>query len=333
MARMLLILLALLFVHTEAVAGASARNLCVFDPSGANGDAFQMLRDYRTAAAGWGVQFKLKPYTDEKTASEDFKAGKCDAVVLTGPRVRSFQPFTGTIEAMGAIPTYSHLKRVVRSLANPKAAKLMKTGAFETAAIFPGGSILLFVNDRTINTVEKLAGKRLAVLEYDTASKVMAKHVGASMVGADLGTFAGMFNNKNVALCYAPATAYQALELHKGIGKNGGVIRFPLAQVTFQVLTRAENFSDVFMKSSRSWAAQNFDRFLKLSMQAESTIPKSTWIEIPANDQARYEKMFQETRLRLRDQEKVYDRKMLSLLRKVRCKVDRGRSECVSKLE
>ena len=51
--------------------------------------------------------------------------------------------------------------------------------------------------NKGINSVEKLAGKRLAVLEHDKASKTMASQVGASMVSADLGTFAGMFNNKN----------------------------------------------------------------------------------------------------------------------------------------
>ena len=85
-------------------ANAGNLNLCVYDPSGANGDAFQLMKEYRIAALGWGVDFKLKPYTDEKTAAEDFKAGQCDGVVLTGTRVRSFQKFTGTIEAMGAVP-------------------------------------------------------------------------------------------------------------------------------------------------------------------------------------------------------------------------------------
>ena len=171
-------------IMTANLAFAEAKTLCVYDPGGASGDAYQIIKDYRTAAAGWGVEFTLKPYTDEKTAADDFKAGQCDAVVLTGTRVRRFQKFSGTIEAMGGLPTYAHLKKVVKALANPKAGKLLKSGDFETAGILPGGAVYLLVNDRSINTVEKMAGKRLAVLEYDKAAKVMVSHVGASSVSA-----------------------------------------------------------------------------------------------------------------------------------------------------
>jgi hypothetical protein len=314
-------------------ASADGMNLCVYDPGGASGDAYQIIKDYRTAAAGWGVNFTLKPYTDEKTAADDFKAGQCKAVVLTGTRVRKFQKFSGTIEAMGALPTYKHLKMVIKALSKPKAGKLLKSGAYETVGILPGGAVFLLVNDRKINTVEKLAGQRLAVLEHDKAAKVMVAHVGASAVSADMATFAGMFNNGNVAMCYAPAIAYHALELHKGLGKKGGIIRYPLAQVTFQILIRSENFPPEFGNNSRKWAADSFERFKGLATQAENKIPARYWLEIPDDDKARYDQMFQETRIRLRDQGKVYNKTMLKLLRRIRCKVDGTRPECTENKE
>lgn len=326
-------LAALFLLSSSVVAQAETLSLCVYDPSGANGDAFQLMKEYRIAAQGWGVDFKLKPYTDEKTASEDFKAGQCDGVVLTGTRVRSFQKFTGTIEAMGAVPSYDHLRSVVGYLASPKLAKYQKSGDYETAAVFTGGAVYLFLNDRKVNTVEQLAGKRLAVLEYDTASKVMASQVGASVVGAEIGTFAGMFNNKNVAICYAPALAYEALELYKGMGGSGGVIKYPLAQVTFQVLIRSSKFPVTFAAESRKWATQNFDRFKGMAVQAEKKIPGPKWVDIPANDRARYDEMFLETRVRLRDQEKIYDKTMLNIMKRVRCKKDGARAECALKRE
>ena len=104
----------------------------------------------------------------------------------------------------------------------------------------------------------------------------MASQVGASMVSADLGTFAGMFNNKNVAMCYAPALAYEALELHKGMGAKGGVLKYPLAMVTFQVLTRSSQFSPDYANASRKWAADNFNKFQALNQMAESKIPSSS---------------------------------------------------------
>lgn len=326
--------IALAAAFAAAPAGAVEKaSLCVYDPSGANGDIFNLMKDYRTAAVGWGVEFTLQPYTDEKTASEDFKAGKCDAVLMTGTRVRAFHKFAGTAEAMGALPKYEQLKTVITNLSSAKAATLMKSGDYEVAGIFPGGAVYLFVSDRNTDTVEELAGKKLATLEFDDAAKVMVRQVGASMMGADVSTFSGMFNNGSVDAAYAPATAYKALELYKGIGSKGGVIRYPLAQMTLQLLVRDSKFADDFTQQSREYASKNFDRALSLVKQAEKEVPANHWIDIPEDDQKRYDQMFLDVRVRLRDQEKVYDKTMLTLLRRIRCQTDAARAECAEKRE
>lgn len=314
-------------------AHAETRALCVYDPGGGNGDIFNMMKDYRTAAKGWGVDFTLKPYTDEKTAAEDFKAGQCHAVLMTGTRSRQFQKFAGTIEAMGALPAYKQLNRVVKALSGPGASKLMRSGPYEIAAIYPGGAVYLLVRDRNVDTVPELAGKRLATLEYDEAAKTMVRKVGASLVAADVGTFAGMFNNGSVDACYAPATAYQALELYKGVGKKGGIIRYPLAQMTLQMLIRSKDFPKDFPAASRKFAATKFKTGLKLVSGAEKAIPAASWIEIPTADKARYDEMFRDVRITLRDKAKLYHPKTLTMLRKVRCKSDKARAECAEKRE
>ena len=125
-------LIALVALALPAQASTKA-SLCIYDPAGANGDVFNLMKDYRAAAAGWGVDFTLKPYTDEKTAAEDFKAGQCTAALITGTRARPFQKFSSTVEAMGALPTYGNLKSVVSSLLSKKAAR------FTTPASRPRG--------------------------------------------------------------------------------------------------------------------------------------------------------------------------------------------------
>ncbi|MFN3198747.1 MAG: putative solute-binding protein [Bradymonadia bacterium] len=317
---------------SSAFAG-EAKTLCVYDPSGANGDSFQFMKDYKTAAVAWGVDFTLKPFTDEKIAAEDFKASQCDVALLTGTRTRAFNKFTGTIEAMGALSEYPLLKKLIKNLASPKAGKLMRSGDYEVAGVFPGGAVFLFVNDRNIDTVGELAGKRIAALDFDKAAQVMVRHVGASMVPAELATFSGMFNNGSVQAAYSPSLGYKALELYKGIGKNGGVIRYPLAQLTFQLVTRPGSMPEGFGEKSRAWAAANFDKFLKVVKRSDAGVDAKHWVDIPDADKAKYDIMFQEVRIRLRDQEKVYDKKMLKLLRKLRCKADGARAECAEKKE
>ena len=89
------------------------RTFCVFDIIGANGDTFNIMRDYKTAAVEWGVDVELKPYPDEKIASEDLKAGQCDAAVLTGIRGRQFNSYTGSMDSIGAIPSYDAMRTVI----------------------------------------------------------------------------------------------------------------------------------------------------------------------------------------------------------------------------
>jgi hypothetical protein len=315
-----------------AAAAPVSRKICVYDPSGANGDAFNAMKDYQAAALAWGVKLTLEPYTDEKTAAEDFKAGKCDAALLTGVRARAFNKFTGSLEAMGAVPSYAELHTVIALLASPKAASRMRSGEFDTVGIFPAGAVYLYLRNRKLKDVGDLAGKRIATLAFDQAAVTMVNRAGASLVPADIGTFSGMFNNGSVDVCYAPATAYQPLELQKGLAKKGGIARYPLAQLTLQLLARVGRFPDGFGNASRQYAANHFNQLLSLVKRAEKAVPAHYWIDITGKARTRYDNLFRDVRIKLRN-EGVYDATMLTLLRRVRCRQDPARAECAQKEE
>jgi len=316
-----------------ATAEPVTRTVCVFDPGGANGDAFNLMKDYQAAAIAWGVKLALKPYIDEKTAAEDFKAQRCHAALLTGVRTRPFNKFSGTIEAVGALRNYEQLGAVIQNLAHPRASSLMRRGDYETVAVFPAGAVYLLVRDRNMKTVGDLAGRRVATMDYDVAAKVMVQTAGASMVVADSGTFASMFNNGGVYACYAPATAFVPLELQKGLGTTGAVIRYPLAQLTMQLVTRATDFPEGFGVKSREWVAKEFRRMLRFIEKADRSIPARYWLDVPRADQDRQDRIFRDVRIRLRDQEKVFDAQALKLLRRVRCQSEAARAECAEKKE
>ena len=329
----LITLVAALLAPALANATPVEKKLCVFDVSGKNGDIFNLMKDYQAKALEWGVKFEMKPYTDEKIAAGDFKAGQCDAVLITGTRARRFHKLAGTVEAMGALPTYAHLKKMLASMHNKRMAKLMKKGKYEVGGLFPAGAVYLFVNDRSIDTVGELSGKKIATLDYDAAAKRMVAHVSASMAGADITTFSGMFNNKSVSACYAPATAYKALELYKGIGSKGGVIEYPLAQLTLQLLIRTDAFPEGYGQKSRDFANSKYKAALALVKKAEKDIPKAAWVKIPPKDKEAYDEMFRSVRIELRDKEPVFHKTGLKLMRKIRCKIDGARAECAEKTE
>ncbi len=325
------VLLASLF-GANAFAG-EARTLCVYDPSGANGDAYMTMKDYQVAASAWGYDFTLKPYTNEKTAADDFKAGKCDAAFLTGVRARGFTKFAATVEALGATPSYELLGSAITLMAQPKVASKMKTGDYETAMVMPMGAVYIMVRDRAWNSLESIAGKRISTIGFDAAATHMVTLAGASMVAADISTFGGIFNNGAADICYAPTTAFKPLELEKGVKAKGGIIRYPIAQLTGQVLVHASKFTPEFSQKSREYGASNYTKILTISTKADAEVAAKYWIDIDKDARARYDALFQDVRVKLRDDEQIYDKDMLGIMRRLRCKEDATRPECAQKRE
>lgn len=318
----------ILTISSQA-AFTKTKKVCIFDLLGANGPVFAQMKDYKTAALDWGVELVLKPYTSERVAAEDFKSGLCDAVSFTGIRSRQFNSFTGSLDAVGAMPTYAHLKSVIATISTNKAAKLMTSDPYEVVGIFPGGAVYLFVRDRRIDTVGELAGKRFAVMDSDPAQTDMVAFVGASPVGTSIANMYSKFNNGSVDITYGPAIVYEAMELHKGLQPAGGVIRFSLAQMTMQILIKSNEFPEGFGQKSRNYALSQFDQGVKLVNRYESKIPEKFWIDIPESDKNRYMEVFRQSRIRLRDKG-IYNSKTLKVMRMLRCKKSPSQQECTA---
>lgn len=327
-------LAALSIAAIAPISSAQAATMCVFDVIGANGDVYNMVKDFTLELKTHGIDFDLKPYTDEGVAIGDFNSGQCDAVAATDLRTRPFNRFTGSISAVGALPTYKDLETLLATLAQPKAAPLMKENGYEVLGIVPAGAGFLFVNDREIDTAAELAGKRVATLDYQKDAIHMVNYVKATVVPSDMTNFAGKFNNGSVDTAYAPAFAYEALELYKGIGDKGGIVDYPLAQLTVQIIARDEVLEDSVAQKAREVAWGMFPQAMNMIGGLEKAIPEDKWIRIPEKDIVGYQEMFRENRLEMRDGVNgapvVYSPKMLSLMSKIRCSSNPGASECTA---
>lgn len=323
---------ATLAVSVSAAAAPAKQILCVWDISGTQGDVYNMMKDYKLAAARWGANIELKPYTDEKIASEDFKAGQCDAVVMTGLRGRQFNGFTGSLDSLGSQPTYKHVEKVLATLSKPNAAKLMVSGNYEVAGLTPMGAAYLFVNDRSINNVGKMSGKKIAVLDYDKAQAKMVQKLGAQPVASDIMNFAGKFNNGSVDIIGAPAAAFKPLELFKGLGSKGAIAQFPLVQLSLQIIIRQDRFPEGYGQKSREYVYTQLPRAMALVTNAEKEIDKRYWMTIPEADQEKYTLMIRESRIALTN-EGIYDKKTMHMLKQIRCQITPSDAECSQTLE
>ena len=319
----------LLGVSLSAITGlAQAKQvICVFDLVGKNGDVFALMKDYQLAAKNWGADIELRVGQNEAVIAEDFKAGKCDGISVTGMRGRQFNSFTGSLDAIGAIPDIKLAVKVMQGLVSPTFAKHMVRGKYEVVGVIPVGDAFLMVNDRSINTVAKAAGKKIAVLDYDEAQKIMVQQIGAQAVTADVTNFGAKFNNGQVDIIGAPAAVFKPLELHKGLGSKGAIVNYPILQVTGNLIIHPDKFPAGYGQKSREWVKSQLPRAFGILGKIKTDIPAKYWMQVPAADKPGYQKLMREARVDL-TKRGVYDKRMMKLLWQFRCKEDPKNFEC-----
>jgi hypothetical protein len=305
----------------------AAINYCVYDPLGAQGDYFAMAKDYQLAARRWNVSLNLKPYNSETIAVEDFKAGQCDMVNMTGLRTRLFNQFTGTIDAPGAVEDYPEMRSVMGLMASPKLANYMVSGQYEVTGIMPLGAAYTFVNDRHMNTIAQFAGKKIAVMGWDKTESIIAEQFGAQPVLSDITDMGGKFNNGVVDVLIAPTILYKPFELYKGLGDKGGIIRRAVLQVSMQILVRRDKFPAGFGQQSREYYASIADHAFGVIRNSENEVESRHWMYMNRAERNTYYATVRAARVRL-SKEGFYDKRMLNLLKRVRCKTYPDDSEC-----
>jgi hypothetical protein len=308
------------------------RRICIWDLGGRSGPIFSAAQDQKMELMALGIEVEMEAYTSESILVEDLKARRCDAAFMTGMKARTFNKFSGTIDSVGALPTIGHVKLLLKALTNPRMASKFEKGQYTILGVAPAGAAYIFVNDRKIDSLTKAAGKRIAVLDYDSTQSKMVLKLGATPVPSSLVGAPNKFNNGAVDVLPAPLVAYGFMELYRGMEPNGGIINYPFSQATMQMVALKDKFPTEVAQLIREGFQQGFDRIIKQLKLQTGEIPEHWWIEIPEQEKQDYEVMMQQARIELREAD-YYDAEMLTIQRKVRCKLDATRFECPNPLE
>lgn len=340
--------------------------LCVYSPDGANSEAFEQATSYISElpritqiAKEFGVDMKitrptklsmhidlnypklkktastdinLRVYTDERVLTEDFRSKRCDGAGISNIRARQFNPFVGSIDAIGAVQNYKQLTTVIQLLARPEYDAKMVNRDYEVVGIVPLGAAYIMVNDRRIDTLSKAAGKKVAVMNFDGTQKKLVQNVGAQPVSVDLLTVGGKFNNKEVDIMAGPALLFKPLELKKGMtDKNGnvvgGIIRFPLIQVTGTLIMLRNKFPAGMGPIAREMISKQLSPAFQFVDKLEREVPDKYWFDIREADKPGYIKIMREARIQM-TKEGFYDPTMMKILKKVRCGQTPSSFEC-----
>ena len=303
------------------------RTICIWDIGGRNGVVFNAAMEQRALALEYGINLDLVPYTNETVMVDEFKAGRCDAALMSGLRARQFNLYSGSVDAIGAVPSQKHMQTLLKVMAHPRQAGHMVQGDYVVMGIYPAGAAHIFVNDRSISSLAKAAGKRVAVLDYDETQAEMVAAIGATPVTTDIVSAPNKFNNGQIDILPAPLVAYEILELYKGMSPDGGVVDYPLTQLSMQLIGRLDKFPNEVAQLIREASFEAYPDVIKRIELETRRVPERWMIAIPDKDKREYEVMMQDARDALRAQ-KYYSSDMLDLQRKIRCKFDPTRSEC-----
>lgn len=301
---------------------------CIFDLMGSQGENYALARDIVLQAQRQGVQMELVPYMNEALATEDFKAGQCDAVMITNLRARQFNRFVGSVDAIGAVPNEQTLRSVLGLLLNPKTAERMVNGPYEIAGIVPLGAVYPFVDDRSINTLAKAAGKKIAVFDWDRTQRKLVQNIGAQPVSSDILNWATKFNNGQVDIIAAPGIAFRPLELHRGLGTKGAIVNMPFMQITAVMVIRHAKFKPGDGQKLRSAAASRIEDSFALIKRSEADIPSKYWSRVPQVEIDGYFRLMREARVAM-TREGEYDPDMMRFLKRVRCRYEPANAECI----
>jgi len=326
--HLLLSLLGLLALSSQA----QAQSFCVYDPLGAGGDYYSMFKDYQLAAKRWGVQLDLVAYTDDNALHDAFKAGTCDMASMIGMRAREFNLFTGTLDAPSVIENYSQVRDVMSLVASPKLAPLMKNGDYEVDGVVPIGAAYVFTSDRWINSLERGAGKKVAIMDWDKTQKMMADDFKTTAVPIPITQMGETFNSGKVDIIIVPMVMYKALELNKGIGTKGGIVRRPMFQFTMQLVSHANKFPADFGQNSREYMNRQTDHALGMARNLEAEVDNRLWIYAVHSEVTEWNTTMRAL-LDHMTRMGYYDKRMLTLLKRIRCKSDIEEPECAPTVE
>ncbi|RZH25116.1 RND transporter [Acinetobacter pittii] len=309
----------------------AGQNVCVFDLLGKSGESYKMMEEWALAAKEWQADITLIPFQDEGLVDRKLREGKCDAAYMTSMRARNYNKFAGSIDAIGGVTSNAIAQKAISYVLDKRNKHRMVTAQngtnYEVVGIVQIGLAYLFVRDKNLNSIEKVRGTKFAILQYDSAQKIMVESVGAKPIPSEITDFVKKFNSGQVDAIAAPAYAYKPLEIGKGVGTKGAMFTFPVVNVTGDLIARSDKFPTDFGIKSRAWFTQQLPQNFAMIKRLEMGVPSKIKMNFSVEDKTKYQKILREGRLNLTKQG-VYDATMMSVLKRARCTVERTNFEC-----
>lgn len=310
--------------------------VCVHDPIGGTGAQLGIMSAWQqTALAESDFRPKLVVYTSADIALEDFKAGKCQAAWLPGGLKGSVLPALDTLEAFGAVPTREHARVILQVLSSPAkgASSYRSNDKYDLMGVTFAGPAYLMFNKRVADGALPERLRELSLVTVNDQQAQFAEAMGATAMPANREVAATKFNNGSVDAMFATLDMLDLLELRKGLEPVGAIYAVPLFESVYGLVVDKDGFSQEQKEWSRAFLFKVVDpQIAKRVVEEQEVLRELPAIQLSSGEFDVLEGQLQELRLSIRDRE-LYSEAALMLMRKVRCKLDASREECINPVE
>jgi hypothetical protein len=319
-----------LYSHMLVDGEIPPRMTCVWDVLGKQGPIYTATIDQSLRMKHYGITMDVTAYTDEQEVVDKLRSGECDTSIMSGTQAKQFNDFTGSIEALGGVPSRKHMKYLMQVLASTYAHKKMQQGDYHIVGVIPIGANYLFTHNGKKPTLKRTFTGKASIVKSDVSQKALFDAFGMKLVhGQNTAAAAGAYNLADADVIMAPLVGYNMFNLGTGL-KHGSIVDYPLSQMTLQVVSRVDTIPPEVGQFLRE------DLFVKLNMlyreveKNSREVPKEKMIKFSARD----EKLLDTKIAGIRQQVTEsggYHKGMMKLQRKIRCKIDKARAECQKK--
>ena len=302
------------------------RTICVWDVFGRQGPVFESTVDIQLRFKFYGVSMNLLAYLDEDEMIVDFKSGKCDVAVMSGAKANQFNSFTGSIEALGGVTSKSQMKILLQVLSNPKAMAKMENDEYVIIGVIPLGENYLFSRNGGASDLRAMMHGKAGMVKTDLSQEIFFKSFDTEIIKqTNFSMTAHSFNTGSTDIILASRAAYNMHNLNKGL-EFGSIIDYPISQSTLQIVGRIEAVPPEMALMLREDLYIKFN-YMYNFIDKMSTVPKPLFKSLSLEDEELILKKINSVRDKYKKTER-YDKSMLNLMARIRCKLDQHSSEC-----
>jgi len=303
------------------------RMTCVWDVLGRQGPIYASTVDQALRMRHYGITMNVVAYTNEQEVVDKLKTGECDTSIMSGAQAKQFNDFTGSIESLGGVPSRKHMRYLMQVLASTHAHKKMRQGDYHIVGVIPIGINYLFTHEGRRPTLKRTFKGKAAVVSSDVSQKALFDEFDMTAVqGQNTAAIAGAYNSADADVILAPLVGYNMFDLGAGL-KHGSIVDYPISQMTLQVVSRVDTIPPEVGQFLRE------DLFIKLNMLYREVdkntreVPRDKMFKFSPREEKVLDSKIASIRQRVTD-EGGYNKSMIKLQYKIRCKIDKAREEC-----